>query len=160
MHRVLVQTRAVRVHQVAAALECGRAHAALHALDQADVLGLQHLVDEPDRLHFLLLGRRALEEEVELLVRLLGTDGDEPPYHEVPAAGITHQGRVRPQVPDRVVGHARFGDGVGPIVPAAGPGHFPWPGGPGCGPDHAVPDAEHGRAAPQLQDGVWPFPVE
>src|SRR5690242_17924179 len=66
---VLGQSRARRVVDDAPLVERRSPHPALHALDEADVLLLQHLVDVADRLVLGLVELGRLEEEIPCLVR-------------------------------------------------------------------------------------------
>ena len=104
--------------------ECRGAHAALHALDQIDVLDLENLIEIGDRFEFGLIGRLRFEEEIVGLECATGTVGDHVEHDEVAPTRVTHEAGVGPQPPDRVSGDGGRRNVVCRVVILASLGHM------------------------------------
>ena len=84
------------INKITSLLESRGLHASLNALYQPDVLRLQHLIDEPDRLQLRFIRGIGFEEKVEHLIGLLGSVGVKAPDHEVASSRVAHERSVWP----------------------------------------------------------------
>jgi len=124
MHPVLTHARAIRVNQIAPLGKAWGAHSALHALHQADVFRLQHIINEGNGLEFSRFGPSGFKEKIEFFVSFLGPDRDEAPDHKVTSAGVSHQRGIGPQVPHGMIGDTGIRDVIGQVVGTPGLRHM------------------------------------
>ena len=123
MHGVFAGAAAFDVHHVASRIERWCIHAALHTFDQSDILRLQHFIYEAERFLFSFVRLGGFKEKIELLPGLFFVNRVKTPHHEIAATGVTHQGYVGPQKPDRMIGYGRIGDIVGAVFSHPGFSH-------------------------------------
>ena len=104
VHTVLRKSRPFTVDHDPTLIEGGGAHPSLHALNDGDVLTLEHLIDVSGSLNFSRGEVAGLEVEVSRLRAPLGAIRKHLQDHEVAPAGISQQARVWPQPPHRMGG--------------------------------------------------------
>src|SRR5215813_14579360 len=120
MERVLRFAGSIRIVDDATLPEGRRVHTLLYALDEADILGLEHRVEVFDGSFLGLVRLRCLEEEVVSLKRAVRPRRHDVEHDHRAAAWIAHEAGRRPQPPDSMSSDLRVRRVIGPVHLLAG----------------------------------------